>query len=166
MTKPALIKILFVCMGNICRSPTAQGIFEAKLRDEGFDDRVIVDSAGTHSYHVGAPPDPRSIAAALKRGIDLSALRARQVHPDDFYEFDLVLAMDRANLGILERISPRDKRNRLEMFLEFAPGLGIDEVPDPYNGIGNGFERVLDIVEAGSDGLLAQLHTRYDLNSG
>jgi protein-tyrosine phosphatase len=149
------MKVLFVCLGNICRSPTAEGVVRAIAAREfpGLD--VEVDSAGTADYHVGEPPDRRSVDAARRRGYDLSALRARQVTAADFSSFDYVLAMDRANLGELERFGARG-RAHVGLFMAFTPGL-VDEVPDPYYGGGEDFERVLDLCEAGARGLLAAL---------
>ena len=152
-----MVKVLFVCTGNICRSPTAEGVFRALVAREGLDGRIAVDSAGTHGYHVGEPPDSRSTAAARRRGIDLDALRARQVAAADFAAFDLVLAMDRGHHAELARRCPPGHRDRLHLFMDFAPGLGIRDVPDPYYGAGDGFERVLDMIEAGCDGLLAHI---------
>ncbi len=156
-----MIKVLFVCTGNICRSPTAEGVFRALVAAEGLAGHVATDSAGTHAYHVGEPPDGRSTAAALRRGIDLSDLRARKVRASDYAEFDLVLAMDRGHADILRRQCPADLAGRVRLFLDFAPDLGIQDVPDPYYGGGDGFERVLDMIEAGSAGLLS--HIRRDL---
>jgi protein-tyrosine phosphatase len=153
--------ILFVCMGNICRSPTAQGVVETLLAREGLLPRVRLDSAGTHDYHVGAPPDPRTQAAARERGYDLSAQRARRVAAEDFHRFDLILAMDRANLRALQQMAPRDGTAAVHLFLEYLisePG-GPDEVPDSFYGDGLGFERVLDLVEAAGQGLIARLRT-------
>jgi protein-tyrosine phosphatase len=149
-----VVKVLFVCTGNICRSPTAEGVFRALVEREGLADRIDVDSAGTHSYHVGEPPDGRSSAAALKRGVDLSTQRARKVRGSDFDEFDLVLAMDRGHHDILRRMVPKGREDRVRLFLDFAPQLGAKDVPDPYYGAGDGFERVLDMIEAGSAGVL------------
>lgn len=152
-----MIKVLFVCTGNICRSPTAEGVFRALVAAEGLEGRIQTDSAGTHGYHVGEPPDRRSAAVALRRGVDLSDLRARKVHPADFSEFDLVLAMDRGHADILRRQCPPEQASRVRLFLDFAPELGIQDVPDPYYGEGDGFERVLDMVEAGARGLLEHI---------
>ncbi|GAC1304576.1 MAG: low molecular weight protein-tyrosine-phosphatase [Steroidobacteraceae bacterium] len=146
-----------VCLGNICRSPTAQGVLRQLLKQEAPGLHVEVDSAGTADYHVGAPPDPRSRRAAMSRGIDLSALRARQVAPQDFAGFDLMLAMDRDNLRALEAMRPAGSRARVQLFLEYAPELGLLEVPDPYEGDARGFEAVLDLSIAASRGLIAAL---------
>lgn len=155
-----MVKVLFVCMGNICRSPTAQGVFFKLLGQEGLTDLVYVDSAGTHAYHVGKAPDERAIAAALKRGVDLRALRARVVSPADFEQFDYVLAMDRQNYHHLRTICPKGLEHKLKLFLEFAPQLGELEVPDPYYGAESGFEQVMDLVEAAAIGLIAELRSR------
>jgi len=155
-----MVKVLFCCMGNICRSPTAHGVFYKLLQDEGLIDLVQVDSAGTHAYHVGNPPDERAIAAALRRGIDLRSLRARVVLPADFEHFDYVLAMDRQNYRYLRTICPPGKEHKLRLFLEFAPHLGEKEVPDPYYGGESGFERVLDLVEEAAFGLLEEIRER------
>lgn len=152
-----MIKVLFVCTGNICRSPTAEGVFRALVAAEGLADRIQTDSAGTHGYHVGEPPDRRSAAAARKRGIELSDLRARKVRLSDFSEFDLVLAMDRGHAETLRRHCPPEQAGRVRLFLDFAPGLGIQDVPDPYYGEGDGFEQVLDMVEAGARGVLEHI---------
>ena len=148
-------RILFFCMGNICRSPTAEGVMRAKLAAAGLD--VEVDSAGTHGYHVGDPPDERSQAHALKRGYDLSRLRARQLEAEDFERFELVLAMDEANLSHAQRLCPPGQRHRLKLLMDYARHAGRTHVPDPYYGGAAGFEEVLDLVEAGCDGLIAEL---------
>lgn len=159
------LAVLFVCMGNICRSPTAEGVFRAKLVAAGLAERVHVDSAGTHGYHVGEPPDFRSVSAAARRGYDLSALRARRLEPEDAARFDYVIAMDRGNYNRILREfgqgGPSSAvRARVHMFLEFAPGVLDVEVPDPYGGGPQGFERVLDLIEAGADGLVAEVAAR------
>lgn len=150
-------RILFVCTGNICRSPTAEAVVRHLLATERRDAEVIVDSAGTHAYHVGEPPDGRSIAAARSRGIRMDDLRARLVCREDFARFDLVLAMDEDNLAHLARMAPPQHRDRLKLFLDFAPATGRREVPDPYYGGRTGFEDVLDLVEEAGRGLLAAL---------
>ena len=154
------VKILFVCLGNICRSPTAEGVLRVLAAREAPELGIEVDSAGTAGYHVGQPPDPRTRAAAARRGYDLSPLRARIVEPDDFERFDLILAMDHDNLEVLRRRAPRHAHQRLRLLLEFAPDGGPEEVPDPYYGGPNGFEEVLDLVEAATRGLLAHLRQR------
>ncbi|MDH4151088.1 MAG: low molecular weight phosphotyrosine protein phosphatase [Betaproteobacteria bacterium] len=149
--------VLFVCMGNICRSPTAEGVFRHLLEQQGMTEQVLTDSAGTHDYHIGAPPDLRAQAAAARRGYDLSMLRARQVTPADFERFDYVLAMDEANLGELLPLCPDASRDRLRLLLEFAEEVERRDVPDPYYGGEQGFEDVLDLVENAARGLLAHI---------
>jgi protein-tyrosine phosphatase len=150
-------KVLFVCTGNICRSPTAEGVFRHVVREAGIMDKVMIESAGTHGYHVGEPPDPRSQRAAAGRGYDLSAQRARRVERKDFDEFDYVLAMDDENLESLRRLCPSQHAHKVRLFMEFGANVAAREVPDPYYGGGAGFERVLDLVESASKGLLAHL---------
>lgn len=157
-----MIGVLFVCTGNICRSPTAEGLFRHALAQAGLAERIVADSAGTHDYHIGAPPDPRSIEAAARRGIDLSGLRARRIEPADFERFTYVLAMDRGHHRILSRLAPRSRRGRLRLYLDFAPQLGLKDVPDPYYGDGDGFEHVLDLVEETNRCLLDHIR-RHDL---
>jgi protein-tyrosine phosphatase len=151
------MRILFVCLGNICRSPTAEAVLRVIAAREAPDLVLEVDSAGTAGYHVGQPPDPRTREAAARRGYDLGALRARVVEPADFERFDLILAMDRENLKVLRRRAPTHAHERLRLFLEFAPEAAPEDVPDPYYGGPNGFEEVLDLVEATTHGLLAHL---------
>jgi protein-tyrosine phosphatase len=151
------MKVLFVCLGNICRSPTAEGVFRHLLAQEAPELRVEIDSAGTAGYHIGHPPDLRSQRAAHARGIDLSGLRARQVAAEDFLRFDLILAMDRDNLEELEAMRPAESRARVQLFLEYAPELARTEVPDPYYGDARGFEEVLNLSAAASRGLIAAL---------
>ncbi len=151
------VRVLFCCMGNICRSPTAHGVFEGMVREAGLSERIFVDSAGTHAYHLGEAPDRRSQETASKRGYDLSRQRARKVRGEDFLEFDYVLAMDQDNYYNLQAICPPGYEARLALFLDFAPELGQREVPDPYYGGPNGFEQVFDLVEAASRGLLAEI---------
>ena len=154
------MRILFVCMGNICRSPTAEGVFRRLVSEEAPQLALEVASAGTHDYHTGHPPDERAQAAALARGIDLSELRARQIERADFERFDLILAMDEAVLSALRRRCPQPFHERVRLFMEFAPDLAVREVPDPYYGGLNGFEHVLDLVEQASRGLLRSLIER------
>lgn len=153
-------RVLFVCMGNICRSPTAEGMFRKILADEGLADAIEVDSAGTHDYHIGEEPDRRTLAAAAKRGIDISWRRGRQVAQRDFEHFDLVLAMDRDNHRALVALAGEKADGKLHLFLDFAPEAGRKEVPDPYFGGPEGFEHVLDLVEAGGRGVLRELKKR------
>jgi protein-tyrosine phosphatase len=156
MTNPGY-KVLFVCLGNICRSPTAEGVLRHLAAREAPNLALQIDSAGTANYHVGAPPDPRSQRAALRRGIDISGLRARQVAAEDFAHFDLILAMDRQNLRDLQAIQPRQSRAILKLFLEYAPELKLRDVPDPYDLGPAAFEEVLDLTAAAARGLLAAL---------
>lgn len=151
------VRILFVCLGNICRSPTAEGVLRALAAREAPELVLEIDSAGTAGYHIGEAPDPRTRAAALRRGYDLSALRARVVEPQDFERFDLILAMDRENLRALRRRAPAALHERLRLFLEFAAADSPEDVPDPYYGGANGFEEVLDLVEGAARGLLTHL---------
>ncbi len=143
----ARVGLLFVCTGNICRSPTAEGVMRALVRQAGVEPYVILDSAGTHDYHVGEPPDPRTQRAARRRGYDLSALRARQIARPDFYRFDWILAMDRGHLRILERLRPQDARATVTLFTARSQRYPNHEVPDPYYGGAEGFETVLDMIE-------------------
>jgi protein-tyrosine phosphatase len=154
------MRILFVCLGNICRSPTAEGVLRSLAAREAPEMSIDVDSAGTAGYHVGEPPDARTRQAAARRGYDLAALRARVIEPEDFERFDLILAMDRENLQVLKRRAPAGAHERLRLFLEFAPHVGDEDVPDPYYGGPNGFEEVLDLVEAAARGLLTHLRQR------
>jgi protein-tyrosine phosphatase len=150
-------RVLFVCMGNICRSPTAEGVFRHLVEEQGLTAKIIIDSAGTHDYHIGNPPDARSQAAAARRGYDLSGLRARQVVRDDFTAFDYVLAMDEDNLGLLQQQCPEASRGKLKLFLAYADNVELREVPDPYYGGAQGFEQVLDLVENAARGLLREI---------
>jgi len=154
------VSVLFVCMGNICRSPTAEGVFRQVVHEAGLAERVEVDSAGTHAYHVGEPPDRRARAAAERRGYALENIRARRVDESDFERFDYVLAMDRDNLSLLAQQAEVEHHNKIRLFLDFS-SLPQDEVPDPYYGAGAGFERVLDLVEDASRGLLETLHENH-----
>jgi protein-tyrosine phosphatase len=158
-----IVKILFVCMGNICRSPTAQGVFEKLVREHKLSEHVFIDSAGTHAYHVGEAPDARASAVALRRGVVLIGQRARRVSSADLEEFDYVLAMDEANYADLTELCSPENNFRLYRFMDFAPELAISEVPDPYYGGVTGFERVLDLIEAASAGLLADIRQRHGI---
>jgi low molecular weight protein-tyrosine phosphatase len=152
-------RVLFVCLGNICRSPTAEGVLRAIAAREYPSLNIEIDSAGTADYHTGEPPDRRTVAAARRRGYDLAGLRARQVRAADFDRFDFVLAMDRSNLAELQSRRPKAAGAQVALFLEFAPDVGVVEVPDPYYGGIEEFERVLDLCEAAARGLLARLET-------
>jgi len=158
-------RVLFVCLGNICRSPTAHGVFEARVRQAGLAERVQVDSAGTHGYHIGAPPDGRSQQHAQRRGYDLSAQRGRQLKAIDFEHFDLVLAMDWDNLALAAQLCPPEHRHKLRRFAEFFQRFDHSVVPDPYAGGPAGFELVLDLVEDGSDGLMHHVRQQLRLDA-
>jgi protein-tyrosine phosphatase len=159
MPKP--VRVLMVCMGNICRSPTAEGVFRKLHKELAPELDIQVDSAGTHAYHIGDPPDLRSQAAALKRGVDISDLRGRQATFQDFHEFDYVIAMDSDNLRRLQAIHPKEARGQLRLLLEYAPEAGVLDVPDPYYGGPGGFEKVLDLVEQGGRGLLEDIRKHH-----
>ncbi len=159
----APVRVLFVCTGNICRSPTAEGVFRGLVAAENLHRHVLVDSAGTHDYHVGEEPDRRSVQAAAKRGYDLTGLRARQIASSDFAQFDYVLAMDRGHHSILGTMAPPEHRPRVSMFLDFSPNYNGHEVPDPYFGGGQGFELVLDLIEDGAAGLLAEVKKKLGI---
>ena len=156
----AKISVLFVCMGNICRSPTAEGVFRHFLTEAGLSDEVHADSAGTHAYHTGEPPDRRAQAAAERRGYALDDIRARRVSDLDFEGFDFIVAMDEDNLLNLRESAEETHHHKIRLFLEFARDSGMREVPDPYYGGAQGFERVLDLVEDASAGLLAAVRER------
>lgn len=149
-----MTRVLFVCTGNICRSPTAEGIFSKLVRDAGLHETIVADSAGTHGYHVGEPPDKRTCQAATRRGYDLTHLRARKFERADFHRFDLVLAMDRENHAHLARVVPPGEGHKLKMMMQYAKNFREVEVPDPYYGGARGFELVLDMLEDASRGLL------------
>ncbi len=155
------MRVLFVCLGNICRSPTAEGMFRRLLDERGLAHRVQVDSCGIGDWHVGKAPDPRTREAAARRGVDLSALRARQLAADDFGRFDYLLAMDHDNLAAMRALAPSETDAHLGLFLDFA-GLSDRAVPDPYYGGEQGFEEVLDLVEQGVLGLLAEIEARLE----
>jgi len=156
-----MVKVLFVCMGNICRSPTAHGVFRALVQRERLDDNISIDSAGTHAYHVGSPPDRRAAATAASRGVDLSDLVARRVETEDFEIFDYLLAMDQENFLSLSEMCPDQHIEKVHMFMDFAPHMRTREVPDPYYGGAAGFERVYDLVEAASEALLEDIRRRH-----
>lgn len=155
-----MFRILLVCMGNICRSPTAEGVLRHYVTINGLGDKVEVDSAGTHGYHVGEPPDSRTQRAALARGYNLSQMRARRVAPQDIDYFDLILAMDRTNLDNLMRMAPPDKHDRIKLFMDYSKNFDDDEVPDPFYGLGQDFDLVVDMVEDASQGLVDELKTK------
>ena len=155
------VRVLFICMGNICRSPTAHGVFESLVSSEGLGQHIEVDSAGTHAYHVGEQPDRRSQMAARGRGYDLSYQTARKVVQEDVEYYDYLLAMDESNLSDLQVLMPSHHHEKITLFMEFAPEYGQREVPDPYYGGEQGFERVLDMVEEASRGLLKAIRERH-----
>jgi len=160
------LKVLFVCMGNICRSPTAQGVFESFVDEADLNRHIEIDSAGTHAYHVGEGPDRRAMQAAARRGIELDGQRARRVKKTDFEYFDYVLAMDSSNRDDLLSMCPGKYRAKVRLLLEFADNQVLQDVPDPYYGDGGGFEQVLDLVEAGSRGLLEDIRQQLNRNRG
>ncbi|PHS70447.1 MAG: phosphotyrosine protein phosphatase [Cycloclasticus sp.] len=154
------IKILFICMGNICRSPTAHGVFRKLVNDKGYAHLISIDSAGTHAYHVGNSPDARSVSTAMEHGVDMTDLRSRQVHESDYEYFDYLLVMDAHNHALIEQACPSEHKSKIHYFLDFASHTALREVPDPYYGKGNGFERVFDMIEDASEGLLVTLIDR------
>lgn len=155
------IKVLFICMGNICRSPTAEAVFRRQVEQAGLHQHIHIDSAGTHAYHVGNPPDGRAQAAGAKRGYEMAHLRGRRVSVKDFAEFDYVLAMDMDNLANLQNECPDEYAHKVGLFLEYAKNFTEREVPDPYYGGASGFERVLDMVEDASQGLLDTIRRKH-----
>lgn len=152
----ASVKVLFVCLGNICRSPSAEGVFRKVVRQAGLDDRIIIDSCGTGDWHVGKGPDSRAVAAARKRGIEIDDLQARQFRSEDLDQFDYILVMDRQNLADVRDIWRQNGGTEPELFLRFGKS-GYDEVPDPYYGGNHGFEHVLDLIDEASEGLLSHI---------
>jgi protein-tyrosine phosphatase len=157
---PTDMRILFVCMGNICRSPTAEGVFRRVLVTRAPHLDIEIASAGTHDYHVGSPPDRRAIEAALRRGVDLAALRARTISERDFDYYDLILAMDEENLEELRRRAPPARRERVRLVMDYAPQAAMRAVPDPYYGGALGFEQVLDLLEEAAEGIVQSLLRR------
>jgi len=155
------VRVLFVCMGNICRSPTAEGVFRKLVAEQGLEHIIEIDSAGTHAYHVGHEPDRRAQMAARQRGIDLSNLRARQVALQDYETYDYILPMDNSNYEILTAQSPSHAKTKINLFMSFAPERNELEVPDPYYGGQRGFEIVFDMIEDASNGLLADIRKRF-----
>lgn len=155
------VRVLFVCLGNICRSPTAHGVFQHAVEQAGLAHVIHVDSAGTSDWHIGLPPDKRSTAEARKRGYDLSPLRARQAIARDFNDYDYILAMDESNLADLEQLQPADFTGHLGLFLEFSQQKNYREMPDPYHGGASGFTLVLDLVEDASAGLLEHIRRQH-----
>lgn len=159
-----MVGVLFVCTGNICRSPTAEGVFRQHVVEAGLGETIEIDSAGTHGFHVGEPPDPRARAAASERGVDLGDIRSRRFAPYDFEYFAYIIAMDESNLGmLLSNATSESERRRIHRMLDFAFESSEREVPDPYYGPSGGFERVLDLIEDASSGLLRHLRQEHDL---
>lgn len=163
MSKP--VSVLFVCLGNICRSPTAQGVFQKMVDDAGLSEQIITDSAGTSDWHLDEAPDPRTVTAASRRGYDLSQLRGRQAQRGDFARFDYIFAMDNSNLQHLQRLAPADFAGHLGLFLDFCQG-DYREVPDPYHGGRDGFTLVLDLIEEASGALLQDIQRRHLSGAG
>ncbi len=155
-----MLKVLFVCTGNICRSPTAEGVLREMAKRRGLADRIDVDSCGTHDYHVGEPPDSRSVACAARRGYDISGLRARMFDKDDFDRFDLLIALDRGHERILKRHAPPHARDKIRLLMSYAPEFGLTDVPDPYYGDVDDFEHALDLIESAAARLLDDLESR------
>jgi protein-tyrosine phosphatase len=153
------VRVLMVCLGNICRSPTAEAMLRKKAREAGLDGRIEVDSAGTADYHVDSPPDRRATAHGERRGLAMQDLRGRQVERADFDRFDFILAMDEDNLANLKRLRPAGSRAKVALLMSFAPQTGAREVPDPYYGGAEGFEQVLDLTAAAADGFMASLRS-------
>ena len=149
-----MINILFVCMGNICRSPSAEGFFATALEQSGIRERVAIDSAGTHGYHTGEAPDSRAVATALNFGVDIGHLRARKVKVSDFDQFDLIIAMDQNNFEDLQRIRPAGSKAELKMMMQYHPDARPEEVPDPYYGGMNGFTYMCELLQSATRGLL------------
>ena len=157
------ISVLFVCLGNICRSPTAHAVFQSKVQQQGLSHSINVDSAGTGDWHLGHPPDKRAQKYALERGFDMSDLRARLVVKEDFDQFDYILAMDHSNFSNLKAMQPKNSASKLSLFLEYSQNplySDYQEVPDPYYGGDSGFNKVLDLVEDASAGLLEHIKAR------
>ena len=156
------VRVLFVCMGNICRSPTAHGVFQALVEKEGLGSAIQVDSAGTHSYHIGSRPDSRSQATAKQRGVDLSKLRGRRFIADDFTDFDYLLGMDQSNIENMRAIKPESATARLQLMLEYSKQYSAVEVPDPYFG-NDGFDLVFNMIDDAAHGLLQHIRREHRL---
>ena len=156
------LSVVFVCTGNICRSPSAEGVLSGKATAAGLGERLLVDSAGTHGYHIGEPPDARAIQAAAARGYDIAGQRARAIGPTDFDRFDLILGLDRGHLRLLTQAAPAAGQDRVGLLMDYAPRLGTRDVPDPYYGDIADFERALDLIEAAVDGLIEALRLRLE----
>ena len=161
MNNKEKVSVLFICMGNICRSPTAEVVFRHYVERAGLSENIVIDSAGTHDYHIGSSVDSRTQRAAQQRGYDMSNLHGRQVEAADFRRFDYVLAMDHGNLAVLQNLTPKDGDTQPQLFLEYARYHAEREVPDPYYGGADGFERVLDLVEDAAQGLLLEIQHQH-----
>lgn len=158
-----MIRVLFVCLGNICRSPSAQGVLEKRIRDAGLAHAISVDSCGTAAFNVGKPPDPRAVAAAARSGYDISGQIARQIHDDDYASADYIIAMDRINLTNVQAWAPKDYQGELRLFLEYCPGGGNRQIPDPYYEDADRFDGVINMLEKAADGLLAYIQQKHQL---
>lgn len=158
------VKVLFVCMGNICRSPSAEGVFNKLINEQQLEDSFSIDSAGTHAYHTGESPDLRSQKAAQEREVNLSKIRARKVIMGDFEDYDFLLAMDKNNHSDMMQACPEEYQHKIKLFLDYAPHLDTNEVPDPYYGGDYGFERVLDLIEEASTGFLQKLKNTGEIS--
>jgi protein-tyrosine phosphatase len=158
------VKVLFVCLGNICRSPTAEGIFKSKVREAGLDEYIETDSCGTAPFHIGKSPDARAVTAASHFGYDISDLVARQVAEEDFVNFDYIIPMDRKNLSTLQGWAPAGFRGELSLFMSYCDNLGVTQVPDPYHENAEQFEKVLKLIEKAANGLLDHIVEKHDLS--
>ena len=156
-----MVRVLFVCLGNICRSPTAEGVFRDLVAREGLSEHIEIDSCGTSDWHIGGQPDDRAHAEAKTRGISLDDLRARQIAPDDFDTFDYVIGMDDHNISELTAQCPKNNVDKVRLFMSFAPALNMREVPDPYYGGPDGFKNVFEMIGSASEGLLADIRTHH-----
>lgn len=159
------VKVLFVCLGNICRSPTAEGVFRARVEAAGLAQHIYADSCGTAPFHIGKNPDPRAVKAAANRDYDISQLVARQVDDHDFHGFDYIIPMDHKNLSTLKGWAPAGHDGTLELFMKFCQNNGNTQVPDPYHGGADDFELVLDLLERASDGLLDHIKSNHNISS-
>ena len=156
-----MFKVLFVCTGNICRSPTADGVMKHIVAEHNLTDEIFIDSAGTHGYHEDCPPDARAVETAKRHNIDMSGLKARRLCVDDFLDFDLILAMDLGHLEFMQQLQPPASTSKIKMFLEYAKNTDETDVPDPYYGAGDGFQYVFDLIQNGCDGLLEEIKTKH-----
>jgi protein-tyrosine phosphatase len=155
------VRVLFVCLGNICRSPTAEGVFRHLVAEHQLDDHIAIDSCGTAPFHIGKSPDPRAIIAAAERGLDISQLVARQVQDEDFSDFDYIIPMDHKNLSTLKGWAPKNFAGELQLFMNYCDNMGNSQVPDPYHESQDQFSKVLDLLEKASRGLLAEIKSKH-----